>query len=276
MANYFIGDVQGCYQGLMRALAEIDFNTSKDTLWLTGDLIARGEDSLATLSYLYQHQDSIKTVLGNHDLHFLSVVNGIKKLNPNDNLGPLLASEKLPLLVDWLRQQPLIQSLPNDLGYMTHAGLPPQWQVQDAINNAKIVHDALKEQNYVSYLSKMYDNSANSWQPNDSFLATFKFTINALTRMRYCHPCGRLEFKEKRAPSEVESNLLPWFEFSPERFDQCTWVFGHWASLMGKTSHNNILALDTGYVWGNHLSVWDMERDKIMTIDADQNNNKLT
>lgn len=263
MAHYFIGDLQGCYEGLQRALAEVDFNKSKDTLWLTGDLVARGSDSLATLAYLYKHQDSVKTVLGNHDLHLLAVANKLKKPNPKDLLQPLLASPKLGKYIDWLRQQPLIQPLPKSQGYMTHAGLPPHWSAKKAVKWAGRVSDILQSKDYVEFLTNMYGNQPDNWQLCNTRQDKLRFTVNALTRMRFCTGSGSLDFSQKGSPAKLttayskanQQGLMPWFEFAPERFDNMTWVFGHWAALMGATQHKNVIALDTGYVWGNYLTV---------------------
>lgn len=263
MANYFIGDIQGCFDGLQRGLAQVGFSTSKDTLWLTGDLIARGSDSLATLDFLYKNQDSVKTVLGNHDLHFLAVANNLKKPNPNDLLEPLLKSKKLGKYVDWLRQQPLIETLPNSEGFMTHAGLPPHWSSAKAEKWAGKVHAELSGKNYINFIADMYGNRPNLWHDCNSKAEKLRFTVNALTRMRYCSKDGALNFSQKGSPNKLSEstetglsdNLIPWFEYAPERFDKTVWVFGHWASLMGKTSNANVIALDTGYVWGNYLTI---------------------
>lgn len=263
MASYFIGDIQGCFTGLQRALAHVEFNPSKDTLWLTGDLIARGENSLATMDFLYSNQDSVKTVLGNHDLHFLAVANGIKNPNQNDLLNPLLSSNNLSKYLDWLRQQPLIQTLPKSQGYMTHAGLPPHWSPKKALKWAGKVSDVLKSNNYVDFITEMYGNRPSLWCDCDSEIDKLRFTVNALTRMRFCSTDGTLNFSQKGSPEKFkeinkfieDDALIPWFEFDPERFKHTTWVFGHWASLMGKTANPNVIALDTGYVWGNYLTI---------------------
>lgn len=272
MADYFIGDIQGCYAGLRKALAIVEFNPAKDVLWLTGDLVARGEDSLAVLKYLYKYSDSVKTVLGNHDLHFLAVANGLKKANPKDNLTGLLNSSKLPKYLDWLRQQPLIQSLPNNSGYMTHAGLPPLWKPKTAKLWANNVSTELTADNYLSFLPLLYGNKPSLWAEEMSDDDKLRYTISALTRMRFCSPQGELDFSQKGAPQTLDqpmSNLyIPWFQLAPKRFDKNKWIFGHWASLMGETGNKNVIALDTGFVWGNHFTILNWQTQSIIQVDA--------
>jgi len=277
MAHYFIGDLQGCFDGLQKALSEVEFNPSKDTLWLTGDLVARGPDSLSTIKYLYKHQDSVKTVLGNHDLHLLAVVNGIRKANPKDLLQPLLSSPKLNKYIDWLRQQPLIHTLPKSRGYMSHAGLPPLWTAKKALKWANNVTNILQSKDYKTFLADMYGNEPNHWHKCKTDQDKLRFTVNALTRMRFCNASGELDFSQKGSPDKLTNRhsttksdgLMPWFQYQPERFENMLWVFGHWAALMGTTDNSNVIALDTGYVWGNHLSIMKLKTREISYIYND-------
>lgn len=273
MADYFIGDIQGCFQGLNKALAEVQFEHGRDTLWLTGDLIARGEDSLSTLNFLTQHDSSVRTVLGNHDLHFLAVANGIKRVNPKDNLAALLDSPQLQFFVDWLRQQPLLLPLPDKSGFLSHAGLPPGWATTDAEKWAEQLHKTLSSEDYLDFLPNMYGNEPAKWSENLTALEKLKFTVNGLTRMRFCDRDGKLNFADKTSPSvdaheHQKKSLIPWYEFEPERFDKTKWVFGHWAALMGKTSVPNVIGLDTGYVWGNYLTILHWQNQKKFKISA--------
>ena len=270
MAIYLVGDLQGCFNELTALLAQVNFDTKTDVLYLAGDLVARGPDSLKTLRFVKSLGENAKVVLGNHDLHLLAVYAGIKKEKTSDKLSPLLAAHDIEELMNWLASQPLLQKIPNspntltssnampvntDYAYMTHAGISPQWQLSDAIEQAHFIHTKLTSSTRNDWLSKMYGEQPNNWLDVKNDVEKFRYSINALTRMRYCFLDGALEFFEKEAPRDNKNNsIVPWYELS-QTINDTSWVFGHWASLMGKSSHANIYPLDTGCVWGNQLTM---------------------
>ena len=267
MANYFVGDIQGCYSELQLLLQKVAFNPSKDQLWAVGDLIARGTESLATLRFFQSLQDSAKVVLGNHDLHLLALHGKLKRPNPNDHLEELLNAPDIDNLVTWVRQQPLIRTLPEHNIIMTHAGVPPQWDLTIVEHEAKQVSIALQQDDYLSELiGKMYSDDTEQWSPALAGMARLRYCINVLTRMRFLHLDGSLDFKCKLPPSKQHSSdLRPWFEFPSKIVPQNTLVFGHWAALMGQTNNQKILALDTGCCWGEHLTLWHLEKNENIT-----------
>lgn len=266
MAIYLVGDIQGCFNELTALLVQVNFDDKKDTLYLAGDLVARGPDSLKTLRLVKSLGKSAKVVLGNHDLHLLAVHAGIKKVKKSDQLAALLAADDIDELMDWLAAQPLLQKIPhlysqdkqqgitND-AYMSHAGISPQWQLTEAIEQAQFVHTKLASNERNTWLALMYGEEPNSWQQAKSDIDKFRYSINAFTRMRYCFGDGSLEFDQKESPDNMNvTGLVPWYELSIT-INNTAWVFGHWASLMGQCSHANIYPLDTGCVWGNQLTM---------------------
>ncbi|NKF49640.1 symmetrical bis(5'-nucleosyl)-tetraphosphatase [Shewanella sp. WXL01] len=267
MAHYFVGDIQGCFDELQLLLAKVDFNPSKDELWCVGDLVARGQGSLATLRYLKQLDSAAKIVLGNHDLHLLALHGKIKKPNPKDNLTQLLGAADIQVLVDWLREQPLMRQLPQHKIVMTHAGVPPHWDLARLEIEAELVSQALQQPDYLDALiANMYTDEAENWLPQAQGLTRLRYCINALTRMRYLHLDGRLDFACKDSPSKVDkTKLQPWFEFPRKIDNDVTLVFGHWAALMGKVEQPNLQALDTGCCWGNNLTLWHVENNEKIT-----------
>ncbi|MCL1141912.1 symmetrical bis(5'-nucleosyl)-tetraphosphatase [Shewanella gaetbuli] len=264
MANYFVGDIQGCFDELERLLEKVDFNPSKDNLWAVGDLVARGTKSLETLRYFESLGDSAKVVLGNHDLHLMAVSGKLKKANPSDNLSALLAAPDCGKLIDWLRLQPLARYLPEHKLIMTHAGVHPKWDLATLQTESNYVSEQLQQADYLNTLiAQMYQNTPDEWQPERQGIARAIFCINALTRMRYLTSDTRLEFACKLPPKDnPHQHISPWFNFKLQLASPYQIVFGHWAALMGQTGQPRIHALDTGCCWGEHLTLWHLENNQ--------------
>ncbi|WP_298443629.1 symmetrical bis(5'-nucleosyl)-tetraphosphatase [uncultured Ferrimonas sp.] len=266
--NLFVGDIQGCFHELQLLLQHLDFDPHHDTLWVCGDMISRGPDSLATLRYIKALGRSAKVVLGNHDLHLFCVAAGLKRGSPKDRQQQLLAADDLPELIDWLRQQPLLQHCPQHNVVMTHAGIPPQWDLATATARAQQVQQILRGDNYLDFCQQMYGHKPDHDRSDANAYQRATYTVNALTRMRYLTVDGHLEFDDKTPPS-ADSVHVPWFAFTPHQvLPHCRVVFGHWASLQGRTSHPNAIALDTGCCWGGQLCIWHAEADTRYLIDA--------
>ena len=267
MATYFIGDIQGCYDELQAILSQVDFNPSKDELWIVGDMVARGDKSLETIRYIKSLEDSAKPVLGNHDLHLLALHGKLKRPKPSDQLSALLGADDIDELVDWLRLQPLLRCHPDEAVVMTHAGIPPQWDITTAIHEADAVHQALMSPDYLTYLiADMYTNNVDKWTGLMPTKERLIYCINALTRMRYLCADGSLDFDCKLPPeSNTDNSLTPWFRFPSKTSNTHTLVFGHWAALMGKVDNPSLQALDTGCCWGEHLTLWHLESNQKIT-----------
>ena len=266
MALYLVGDIQGCFDELEALFTKVKFSPNKDQLWLAGDLVARGPKSLETLEFVKSLGESAKFVLGNHDLHLLAIAAGMKKAKSSDKLTALLNAPNLTSITDWLAQQPLLLQIPNDNAYMSHAGLSPQWTVKQAVKQAAFAHKKLSGAKRDKWLSVMYGEDPNDWQLVQTKEQRFRYTINAFTRMRYCFNDGTLDFTCKEQIKNAPSALKPWFELT--KLGKTKWVFGHWAALMGDCSRKNVYALDTGCVWGGHLSMLRWEDKQLFTENS--------
>lgn len=265
MSTYLIGDVHGCLVELEALLAQVSFNPEQDTLWLTGDLVARGPDSLGVLRFVRSLGASVRMVLGNHDLHLLAVYAGISRNKPKDRLNPLLNAPDSHDLINWLRRQPLLQ-VDEDLKLvMTHAGITPQWDLDTAKMCAREVESILSSDSYPLFIDAMYGDMPNSWSPKLSGLPRLRFSTNVFTRMRYCFAGGQLDMISKEAPNQAPSLLKPWFDLPSQIAGEYAIAFGHWASLNGKGTPENIYALDTGCCWGGELSMLRWEDKQYFT-----------
>lgn len=262
MATLLVGDVHGCFTELQALLAQADFNPQHDTLWLTGDLVARGPDSLQVLRYVRGLGNSVRLVLGNHDLHLLAIYSGISRNKPKDNLTPLLEAPDGDALINWLRRQPVLQVDEEKKIVMGHAGVSPQWDLTTAKRCAREVEAILSSDSYPLFLDAMYGDLPNCWNDDLSGLPRLRYSTNALTRMRYCYPNGCLDMICKDIPQKAPAPLKPWFELNGPVTQEYSIIFGHWASLEGKGTPQGIYPLDTGCCWGGKLTLlrWEDQR----------------
>jgi len=265
MATYAIGDIQGCYHAFQALLAKIEFNPKADQLWLVGDLVNRGSGSLQVLRWCYAHQDSLQVVLGNHDLHALVVANGIVRAHKSDTLAALLAAEDCDVLLNWLRQQPLIYQEDNFL--MVHAGLLPQWTAAEAVGYGAEVAAALQGNAYLEFLASMYGNLPNRWRENLTGTDRLRVITNAMTRLRVCSEHGEMEFAFNGGLSDVPAGLMPWFEVPSRATTEVEVIFGHWSAL-GLQLRTNIYALDSGCLWGGQLTAMNIHTKAITQVAA--------
>ncbi|EMF5208831.1 bis(5'-nucleosyl)-tetraphosphatase (symmetrical) ApaH [Enterobacter roggenkampii] len=254
MSTYLIGDVHGCYDELIALLKQVDFTPGQDTLWLTGDLVARGPGSLEVLRFVKSLGNSVRMVLGNHDLHLLAVFAGISRNKPKDRLTPLLDAPDADDLINWLRRQPLLQVDEEKKLVMAHAGITPQWDLETAKTCARDVEAVLASDSYPFFLDAMYGDMPNHWSEDLSGLARLRFITNAFTRMRFCFPNGQLDMYSKETPESAPTPLKPWFAIPGPVTSEYNVVFGHWAALEGKGTPEGIYGLDTGCCWGGELT----------------------
>lgn len=265
MSIYAIGDVQGCFDELMRLLDKIQFNENSDKLWFVGDLVNRGDNSLETLRFIKNLGSSAITVLGNHDIHLLVTANFPEKIKRKDTMQAIFAAPDCEELVNWLRKQPLFH-YENGFGLL-HAGLPPQWNLAQTQAMAKLAQQALQTDNYANLLAELYGNLPDIWSENLTGLEKIRFIINCFTRMRFCDKNGRLNFENSGELGSQPSNLKPWFELPQRKTADVKLIFGHWSALGFYQSHN-CYAIDTGCVWRRELTALRLDDLKRFSVSA--------
>lgn len=262
MADYVVGDIQGCFDSLIALLDKIAFNPQKDTLYCVGDIVNRGPKSLETLAFLYSLNDSAKIVLGNHDLHLISCHYGLRKLKNSDTVQSILDSPKADFYINWLRQQPLIIYNKEKKFVVCHAGLYPNWSLEQGMHYSELFCNKLKSNNYMILLEKMYGNKPAKFSKTLSKEKKWLFAVNAFTRMRYCSKGAKLDFDMKDYPIN-NNKLFPWFVLKNKRSKSTRYIFGHWSSL-NLYKKDNIIGIDTGCVWGNVLTIYDIDNDQFI------------
>ena len=270
MSTYAIGDIQGCQSELLALLQHINFDQDLDTLWFTGDLVNRGPNSLETLRYVRQLGSSAVTVLGNHDLHLLAIAHGQEQyMHKDDTIEDILRATDRDELLNWLRMQPLMHIDKNTGFAMVHAGLAPQWSVQQAGQLASEVEEVLRSESFQQFFSHMYGNNPDNWTDQLQGWERLRVITNYLTRLRYCDTSGRMNFSEKHSPGDQAEDLLPWFEVPGRKSMDTTILFGHWAALRKYDLDSdafNIHALDTGCLWGGDLTALRLEDMKYFSV----------
>lgn len=255
MAYYAVGDIQGCYDPLARLLERVNFDTNRDTLLCVGDLVNRGPKSLKTIRLLKSLDKQCLSVLGNHDIHLLSMIYGVRKPRPNDTLSKILNASDADEIALWLRQKPLIEINEQRKFVLCHAGIYPWWSLEKASGLAEEVHKSLRsEKKCIRLLKKIYSNHPSRWQDDLGKIQRQRFIINAFTRMRFCSPKRHLNLTESGFSGKSRKNRLPWFQFENPSIKDYRVIFGHWSAL-GLMNTRQYLALDTGCVWGREMTM---------------------
>jgi bis(5'-nucleosyl)-tetraphosphatase (symmetrical) len=263
MATYAIGDVQGSFEELQALLDAIGFERAKDSLWFVGDLVNRGPASLATLRFVRDLGDRALTVLGNHDLHLLALAQGSVKGREDDTLGDVIAAPDRDALLDWLRHRPMAHVASNYA--LVHAGLLPQWDVATAKALAGEVETELRGPRHREFLAQLYGSRPDRWSDGLRGADRLRVIVNAMTRLRFCTPEGVMEFHTKGETVKAPPGYLPWFEVPGRKSADHTLICGHWSAL-GLHIAPNLLALDSGCVWGGRLSAVRLEDRRLYQV----------
>ena len=260
MAVYAVGDIQGCLQPLQCLLQQVAFDPQRDRLWLVGDLVNRGPQSLETLRFLFGMREAVTTVLGNHDLHLLAVAHNVERLKKGDTLGEILAAPDRDDLLDWLRNQPLLHYDEERQVALVHAGIPPQWSLKKARKRAAEVEAALRDDERLPlFLDGMYGNEPDKWDSKLRGVTRLRTITNYFTRMRFCTADGRLDLKSKEGLGTAPSGYAPWFSHPGRKTRGERIIFGHWAALQGHCDEPGVEALDSGCVWGGAMTLLDVD-----------------
>ena len=259
MTTYAIGDIQGCYDELQALLDELKFDFRSDTLWLTGDLVNRGPRSVDVLRFIKSMGECAITVLGNHDLHLLAVAYGHEAGKKDDTLAPILEAPDRDELLHWVRTRPMLHH--DEIRRLTliHAGLAPQWTLQDAINCAREVEAMLSSDNFNEFLANMYGNQPEIWDNGLKYWDRLRFIVNCFTRLRYVNGKGKLKLKMKGAPGSQPAECVPWFQAPGRKTINDKILFGHWSTL-GFYNGDQVVGLDSGCLWGGRLTAVNIDQ----------------
>jgi bis(5'-nucleosyl)-tetraphosphatase (symmetrical) len=251
---YAVGDVQGCAPSLKALVKKLP---KQSKMIFLGDLVNRGPDSLGALRQLKTLQESgrAECILGNHDLHLLAIDAGLRKTKGLDTVDSILKAPDRKELIHWIRNRPM--ALSNGKVLTVHAGILPQWDLQQTIECAQEVEKALRSRSYKQFLANMYGNTPNQWSRSLKGYERLRIITNALTRMRFCTPSGKMEFESKEGLEDGPKGYIPWFKVPKRKTADTLVYFGHWSTL-GLLRNHNVIGLDTGCVWGGRLTAMEV------------------
>ncbi len=270
MTIWAIGDIQGCFDPLQRLLDKCRFDPAQDQLWMVGDLVNRGPQSLETLRFIRSLGPSAITVLGNHDLYLLMVAaNAVPRRGKDDTLDPIFAAPDVAELLDWLKTQPLAhaQVLDGQRYVMVHAGLLPEWTADDALALSAEVSRHLRGPQFAPFLNALWGDSPLGWHKQLNELDRARVIVNAMTRMRFCSKQGVMDLKIKGKPENAPVGHVPWFEVPGRKTAKDTLVVGHWSAL-GLKMTPNLVALDSGCLWGGHLTAVSLPEREVIQVSC--------
>ncbi len=267
MAIYAVGDIQGCLKPLRKLLKQVEFDPKQDRLWCVGDLVNRGPGSLAVLRYLKGLGDACVCVLGNHDLYLLSVV-AAGDGSGNPSLQPILHARDRDELIDWLRHRPLLHVDAQRQWCMVHAGLHPDWSLQEALQRAHAVEKALRGEHWQEFCTHLHHVKFPIMQPARKDPTRSLFDAAVMTRTRYCTQDGRFNWKVRIGESSDQKDK-PWYAHRELAWRQdCNIVFGHWAARGLVTDQPHVLGLDSGCVWGGSMTLAKIRKKRRFRIVA--------
>ena len=265
MSHYVVGDIQGCYAEFAQLLDMIAFDPARDRLWLVGDLVNRGPDSLSVLRRVRSLGEAATTVLGNHDLHLLTVAAGLRPAHRRDTLAAVLQAPDREELLDWLRRRPLVVREGELL--LVHAGLLPSWTPADAVALSREVEAVLAAPGYRDFLSQLYGDQPARWQRGLVGYDRLRVIVNACTRLRFCSANDDMELQEKGGPQRSPPGFAPWFAHPERKSAGSSILCGHWSTLELMFAPN-VMMLDSGCLWGGTLTAIRLDDRRVFQVPS--------
>ena len=151
-----------------------------------------------------------------------------------------------------------------------HMRASPEFDLGMAMTYAQRIEEKLESNDVQSWLKAMFKNGVNRFDRDSSSVDIDRYIVSAFTRMRYCYGDYRLDFDQKGAPTDAlrEKGLKPWFECDNRKSIDLKIIFGHWSTL-GFHHDEQVLALDTGCLWGGKLTAARIDTDEVEVVQVE-------
>lgn len=197
------------------------------------------------------------------------MAHGVRKPHRSDTLDTILNAPDREDWLNWIRQQRL--AVYEHGWLMVHAGVVPQWDAAQTVALAREVEAMLAGPDVGEFLTRMYGNQPERWDDSLQGVPRWRCVVNSLTRLRFCSADGTMEFATKDGSDGAPEGFMPWFDVPGRRTEGTPVAFGHWSTL-GLINRDDLLALDTGCVWGGQLSAVrvDGATRELIQIDCPQ------
>ncbi len=261
MATFVIGDVHGCFNELQSLFSIIDFNPENDTAIFVGDLVGRGPQSLEVLDFVIDVDKAAIHVLGNYDIRLLGILHGLIIPERSDNFSQILNSSNKQMYANWLSSSKLLYYSPELNIVVTHAGIPPQWTLEKAIEYANHFETYKTNKGLLKILQDALLPPILTWKEGMKPEDIIRYTLFGFTKMKYCYGDGTFDETCQGAPEQQSHSLVPWFRLrNQKQNDYQRLIFGHWAAL-GLLQEGSVICCDTGCVWGGKLTAIQVDEE---------------
>jgi bis(5'-nucleosyl)-tetraphosphatase (symmetrical) len=257
VATYVIGDIQGCFKTLKELLVQISFSPKNDHVWIAGDLVNRGPDSLKALRWAKSLDPGSRMVLGNHEIHLLAAYYGIRTLRKSDTIQDIIAAPDARDLISWLRGKKLVHVSGEKV--LVHAGFSPTWDLTHALKVSSRIEALLQGSLCEDFLRFCFDKSLS---PGKSDWRELAEGLQILTHIRSCKQDGILNTEYSGPVDKIPKSFHPWYELADTSIMAKQVFFGHWAAH-GFREMGSFVCLDSGCVWGGSLTAYRLDDAKV-------------
>ena len=267
MTTWVLGDVHGQLPALERLLPRLDLGED-DHLWMVGDLVNRGPDSVGVLRWARRQADArgerFRVVLGNHDLRVVAWHLGIGAPRANDTVEDVLEAADRDELVEWLRGRDLL--LVARIHAVVHAGVSPRWPPEEAEARARRSEGLLRGPDCRDLLCLWTRDEAVGGSEEVREAAEdlrWLTKVRCVRRLENGAGPGFALCDHKGPPEEAPTGCVPWYSELGSSWRERRILFGHWAAH-GMRETPGAVCLDAGAAWGGAVAALCLDDGRVL------------